>query len=57
VEKNKIITGDNIEVGDVLVGLPSNGLHTCLPTACTPTATPWRANCFSMSPSTRRIHM
>src|SRR5258708_32694079 len=28
VEKNKIITGDNIEVGDVLVGLPSNGLHT-----------------------------
>src|SRR5207302_3141612 len=28
VEKNKIITGDNVEVGDVLVGLPSNGLHT-----------------------------
>ena len=28
VEKSKIITGDNVEVGDVLVGLPSNGLHT-----------------------------
>ena len=28
VEKSKIITGENVEVGDVLVGLPSNGLHT-----------------------------
>jgi len=28
VEKSKIITGDKVEAGDVLVGLPSNGLHT-----------------------------
>ena len=28
VEKDKIITGKNISPGDVLVGLPSNGLHT-----------------------------
>ncbi|RKY90829.1 phosphoribosylformylglycinamidine cyclo-ligase [candidate division KSB1 bacterium] len=28
VEKTKIITGENIEAGDVLVGLPANGLHT-----------------------------
>jgi phosphoribosylformylglycinamidine cyclo-ligase len=28
VNRDKIITGDTIEVGDVLVGLPSNGLHT-----------------------------
>ncbi len=28
VNRDKIITGDRIEVGDVLVGLPSNGLHT-----------------------------
>jgi phosphoribosylformylglycinamidine cyclo-ligase len=28
VDKNKIITGDRVAVGDVLVGLPSNGLHT-----------------------------
>jgi phosphoribosylformylglycinamidine cyclo-ligase len=28
VSRDKIITGDTIEVGDVLVGLPSNGLHT-----------------------------
>jgi phosphoribosylformylglycinamidine cyclo-ligase len=28
VEKSKIITGNDVEVGDVLVGLPSNGLHT-----------------------------
>ena len=28
VEKSKIITGDKVEVGDVLVGLPSSGLHT-----------------------------
>jgi phosphoribosylformylglycinamidine cyclo-ligase len=28
VDKSKIITGDEVEVGDVLVGLPSNGLHT-----------------------------
>jgi phosphoribosylformylglycinamidine cyclo-ligase len=27
-EKNKIITGEKVEAGDVLVGLPSNGLHT-----------------------------
>jgi len=26
--RDKIITGESIEVGDVLVGLPSNGLHT-----------------------------
>ena len=28
VEKEKIITGENIQPGDVVVGLPSNGLHT-----------------------------
>jgi phosphoribosylformylglycinamidine cyclo-ligase len=28
VNRDKIITGENIQVGDVLVGLPSNGLHT-----------------------------
>ena len=28
VEKDKIITGENIERGDVLLGIPSNGLHT-----------------------------
>ncbi|MBZ5520761.1 MAG: phosphoribosylformylglycinamidine cyclo-ligase [Acidobacteriia bacterium] len=28
VDKSKIITGDDVKAGDVLVGLPSNGLHT-----------------------------
>ncbi|HEY0263819.1 MAG TPA: phosphoribosylformylglycinamidine cyclo-ligase [Granulicella sp.] len=28
VNRDQIITGDGIEVGDVIVGLPSNGLHT-----------------------------
>src|ERR1051326_7828973 len=28
VEKSRIISGDQVEVGDVLVGLPSSGLHT-----------------------------
>ncbi|MDE3106003.1 MAG: phosphoribosylformylglycinamidine cyclo-ligase [Acidobacteriota bacterium] len=28
VNRDKIITGENIQVGDVLIGLPSNGLHT-----------------------------
>jgi phosphoribosylformylglycinamidine cyclo-ligase len=28
VEKGEIITGENIKPGDVLLGLPSNGLHT-----------------------------
>jgi phosphoribosylformylglycinamidine cyclo-ligase len=28
VEKEKIITGKNIKSGDVVLGLPSNGLHT-----------------------------
>jgi len=28
VSKDKIVTGEGIQVGDVLVGLPSNGLHT-----------------------------
>lgn len=28
VEKSKIIQGDDIEQGDVLIGLPSTGLHT-----------------------------
>jgi phosphoribosylformylglycinamidine cyclo-ligase len=28
VEREKIITGKDVQVGDVLVGLPSNGLHT-----------------------------
>jgi len=28
VNRDKIITGETIQVGDVLLGLPSNGLHT-----------------------------
>lgn len=28
VERNKILTGDKVQPGDVLIGLPSNGLHT-----------------------------
>jgi len=28
VEKDKIITGENIQSGDVVLGLPSSGLHT-----------------------------
>jgi phosphoribosylformylglycinamidine cyclo-ligase len=28
VDKGRIITGEKVEVGDVLIGLPSNGLHT-----------------------------
>src|SRR5512146_851628 len=28
VEREKVITGRNVQIGDVLVGLPSNGLHT-----------------------------
>lgn len=28
VDRSRIITGDQVEVGDVLVGLPSTGLHT-----------------------------
>ena len=28
VEKDKIITGENIRPGDIVLGLPSNGLHT-----------------------------
>jgi len=28
VNRDKIVTGDTIQVGDVLIGLPSNGLHT-----------------------------
>ena len=28
VNRDKVITGEHIQVGDVLVGLPSNGLHT-----------------------------
>ncbi len=28
VEKNKIITGKKIQAGDIVLGLPSNGLHT-----------------------------
>jgi phosphoribosylformylglycinamidine cyclo-ligase len=28
VDRAKVLTGKNVEVGDVLVGLPSNGLHT-----------------------------
>lgn len=28
VEKEKVITGENIKPGDVVLGLPSNGLHT-----------------------------
>jgi phosphoribosylformylglycinamidine cyclo-ligase len=28
VERGKIITGEAVEVGDIVLGLPSNGLHT-----------------------------
>jgi phosphoribosylformylglycinamidine cyclo-ligase len=28
VSREKIITGEHVQIGDVLVGLPSNGLHT-----------------------------
>lgn len=28
VEKNKIITGDRIKAGDIILGFPSSGLHT-----------------------------
>src|SRR5947209_3902560 len=28
VERDRIITGKNVEPGDIIVGLPSNGLHT-----------------------------
>jgi phosphoribosylformylglycinamidine cyclo-ligase len=28
VSRDKIITGEHIQIGDVLLGLPSNGLHT-----------------------------
>ena len=28
VDRDRIITGKNVQVGDVLLGLPSNGLHT-----------------------------
>src|SRR5579875_1624613 len=28
VEREKIVTGEKFRVGDVLLGLPSNGLHT-----------------------------
>ena len=28
VSRDKIVTGEKIQVGDVLIGLPSNGLHT-----------------------------
>ena len=28
VDRDKLITGEKIEVGDVLIGLPSTGLHT-----------------------------
>jgi len=28
VEREKIITGKNVQIGDVVLGLPSNGLHT-----------------------------
>ena len=28
VSKEKILTGSGVEIGDILIGLPSNGLHT-----------------------------
>lgn len=28
VNRDKIVTGEKIQIGDVLIGLPSNGLHT-----------------------------
>jgi len=41
-----MITGSSIRAGDVLIGLPSTGLHT--------NGYPWRASCCSRSPGTRR---
>ena len=28
VKKDEVITGENVEIGDVLVGLPSSGIHS-----------------------------
>ena len=28
VEREKIITGKDVQIGDIILGLPSNGLHT-----------------------------
>jgi phosphoribosylformylglycinamidine cyclo-ligase len=28
VDRDKIITGEKVEIGDIVLGLPSNGLHT-----------------------------
>ena len=28
VERDRIVTGERVEIGDVILGLPSNGLHT-----------------------------
>jgi phosphoribosylformylglycinamidine cyclo-ligase len=28
VEREKIVTGKNVQIGDIILGLPSNGLHT-----------------------------
>ena len=28
VEREKIITGKNVQIGDIILGLASNGLHT-----------------------------
>jgi phosphoribosylformylglycinamidine cyclo-ligase len=28
VNRTEIVTGENIQIGDILIGLPSNGLHT-----------------------------
>jgi phosphoribosylformylglycinamidine cyclo-ligase len=28
VDRDRLVTGKNVQVGDVLIGLPSNGLHT-----------------------------
>src|SRR6266550_7673078 len=28
VEREKVITGKDVQIGDIILGLPSNGLHT-----------------------------
>ena len=28
VERDRIITGKDVQIGDIILGLPSNGLHT-----------------------------
>ena len=46
VERERIINGKNVQIGDIVLGLPSNGLHT---------ATRWLASSFLRSPTIRPI--